>query len=131
MGNNSIQVMMNSSVSMVQSSNLGGGILSKIAELAKLFKQLGYKNYEVFRIGEDIIKECVREGKGDIIISRTGENELLIYRKLEGGYRNIILDKDGDMEYLHIPEDRSETYNEFVEFHMITGQKIKELVNKL
>jgi hypothetical protein len=123
--------MMTYDVSMIQTFNVSRTIFSKLDELVEVYKKLGYKDDRAFRIAEDILAECFRQGKGDVIISRTGENELLIYRKMDGEYRNIIVDEDGDIEHLHIPVERSQTYNQFVEFIMVDAGKIKELVNKL
>ena len=45
-------------------------------------------------------------------VSKTNDDELLIYKSDgDGGYVNIIIDSDGDIELMHIPLDRSETFN--------------------
>jgi hypothetical protein len=76
---------------------------------------------------EEIIKECRKQNK-DYILSKTGENETLIYTYKEGVYRNIIIDDDFDIEYLYIPEDRSKSFNEYFSEKDIN---IKELVSRL
>ena len=45
-------------------------------------------------------------------ISKTGEGELLIYKKdSKGGFINLIIDSDGDIEIMHITSNRKETWN--------------------
>lgn len=45
-------------------------------------------------------------------VSKTGEGELLIHKEDgKGGYINIIVDSDGDIEIMHITADRSQTWN--------------------
>jgi hypothetical protein len=45
-------------------------------------------------------------------ISKTGDDELLIHKEDgKGGYINIVIDQDGDIEIMHIKADRSQTWN--------------------
>ena len=76
---------------------------------------------------EEIIEECKRQNK-NYVLSKTGENETLIYTFIDGVYRNIIIDSDFDIEYLYIPEDRSKSYNEYF---LEKDVNIKELVSRL
>jgi len=91
-------------------------IKQKLEDLYQLYNKLGYQNEAVLQIGSDIIKDSLHLKKMDIKISRTGENEILIFRETEGTFNNIIIDEDADVEFLHIPLNRSETYNEHFSF---------------
>lgn len=43
-------------------------------------------------------------------ISKTAEGELLIHKEDgKGGFINLIVDEDGDIELMHITKDRSKT----------------------
>ena len=45
-------------------------------------------------------------------VSKTGEGELLISKDDgKGGYINIIIDDDGDIEIMHIKQNRKETWH--------------------
>ena len=45
-------------------------------------------------------------------VSKTGEGELLIHKEDgKGGYINLIIDNDGDIEIMHITSDRKGTWN--------------------
>lgn len=73
----------------------------------------------------EIIGECNKQGK-NYILSKTGENEVLIYTCDDGNYKNIIIDSDGDIEFMYISDDRSKSYNEYIK-----DINIEELVNRL
>lgn len=88
----------------------------KLEDLYQLYAKLGYQNEAVLEIGSAIIKDSLAQSKLDIKISRTGENEILIFRETEGTFNNIIIDADADIEYLHIPVNRAETFNEHYSF---------------
>lgn len=77
------------------------------------------------KIVEAIINECDRQNK-KYTLSKTGDNEILIYTYIDGVYKNIIIDEDGDIEYLYIPKDRSKSYNEYIK-----DINVVELVSKL
>lgn len=100
--------------------------------LRKTINQLKIKNEAVEEIGVDIINACLNLDKTDIIISKTAEREILIYRKDEAGaFRNILIDEEGDIEYLFIPRQRQETSNEYYKFYMINEALINELAFKI
>lgn len=47
-----------------------------------------------------------------MIVSKTGEGELLIYKPDgKGGFINIVIDEDGDIELIHLTADRKKSYN--------------------
>lgn len=101
----------------------------KIKDLNIIYSSLNYHNEAVLEIGIDIINHCFLENKIDIKISKTGENELLIFREIDGEFNNIIIDEDADIEYLHIPIDRRQTSNEH--FPFIYNTNLRGLVSKL
>lgn len=101
----------------------------KIDVLRNIYKILNYNNPVVLDIAADIIENCINQSKTDIKISRTGENEILIFRESNGNFKNIIIDEDGDVEFLYIPVNRSNTKNEH--FSFINGYNAFELVSKL
>ena len=101
-----------------------------IGDISNIYKLLNYNNPVVLEIAIDILRECFKQSKNDIKISRTGENEILIYRIVNGEYRNIILDNDGDIEFLKIPVNRADTYNENHPF-ITLGNDMQVLVSKI
>ncbi len=101
----------------------------KIKEITLMYHSLRFENEAVLEICIDIITVCIQQDKIDIKISKTGENELLLYRENDSSFNNIIIDEDADIEFLHIPENRKNTYNEYYPF--IYYIDIKKLADKL
>ena len=63
----------------------------------------------------------------DVTVSKTAEEELLIYKPDgEGGFINLIIDQEGDIEFMHITGNRERTTHEFD----ITIDKAIELWNR-
>ena len=47
-----------------------------------------------------------------MIVSKTSEGELLIYKPDgKGGFINIVIDEDGDIELIRLTVDRKKSYN--------------------
>lgn len=103
---------------------------SKIAEIQAIFKELKFKKEAILEIASDILDEAFIQGKTDIKISKTGDNELLIYTFSDGNYKNILIDGDADIEYLYIPQERENTFNEHFSFVM-NDFSPKQLAEKL
>lgn len=87
-------------------------------KLLSIYKELGFNNDNVLSLAIDIFDEYTKKGRADIlIISKTGENELLFYTTRNCIQNNIIIDEDGDVEFMCIPIDVRKTYNEFYEYN--------------
>ena len=97
---------------------------NKETEVYEIYKLLKYNNSVVLEIAYDILKACREQYKNDIIVSRTGDNEILIYRNDNGEYRNIVIDEDCDIFYFCIPIDRRLSYNEFYPFMQVNANTI-------
>lgn len=88
-------------------------------EISDTLALLKIDNPAVSEIANDVLLELHAQSKEDVYISYTGDNELLLYRKDNGEYRNLIIDEDGDVVYMHIPTDPRNSYNEFYPFMMV------------
>ncbi len=98
---------------LMEAATLNDNFLQqKLEEIKNIYSILNFENNAIIKIAADIIKHATSRGKYDIKISRTSETELLIYTEDNDTYNNIIIDKDGDVEFMHIPLDRTKTYNE-------------------
>ncbi|MCY7410132.1 MAG: hypothetical protein LH473_07655 [Chitinophagales bacterium] len=91
-------------------------IQRKKGELIDIYKKLNIDNTAVLEIGMDIIYACLDLNILDIQIAYTGNGEILIYRKINENYHNLIIDINGDVEFLYIPFDRSKTFNQYFDF---------------
>jgi len=100
-----------------------------ILDLNRIYNQLGYSNNSVLSLATKIITNSVFEGKRDLKISHTGDNEILIFREINGEFNNIIIDDYGDIEFMKIAKNMQESYNE----HYYSGELGREakVVSKL
>jgi len=96
--------------------------------ISLIYNQLGYTNTVVKDIAHDILNAFVNSGKTNLIVSKTADNEMLIYTNIDGEFRNIIIDENADVEYLFVPKQRRDTFNEYYAFAMVDAT---ELANKL
>ncbi len=103
----------------------------KFGEIYRICKELDFSFESILVIAQDIIREVAKQGKFDVVISKTGEDELLIYRRNGEGFTNIILDSDADIQFINISGNRASTTCEFIDFIFVDDNKIAELVSKL
>jgi len=60
----------------------------------------------------DKVERSEEMKKEPVVVSKTGEGELLIYKSDgKNGFINIVIDKDGDIELIHVTDDRDQTTN--------------------
>ncbi len=87
--------------------------LEKYIEKVKtMYVQLRYNNSEVLTIAKDILKEFVNAGKRNLIISKTGDKEILFYTHSKDYYKNLMLDEDGDVSIIVVDRKNPErSYN--------------------
>lgn len=101
-------------------------------KLNKIVSELKLNNEEreiMHLVGRNILNQLLLQNKRDAIVSKTGNNELLIYRITDDEYRNLIIDEEGDIELLIISKDqrKSDTKNYFLE----DGLNYKDLIENL
>lgn len=65
-------------------------------------------------------------------ISKSSEGEFIIYISSNGIYKNLLIDEDGDIEILVIPQDKSKTYNKrFFKEDGLNFSKVVSLFNEV
>jgi|GEM_PF-6272783 len=74
----------------------------RFIELSNIFRELEFENEEIMLTAFNILQSCLISNKTDIELTKTSDNELLLFRKKNGEYSNIIIDEDGDISYIHI-----------------------------
>jgi hypothetical protein len=88
-----------------------------LKELDEILKLTGITNDKAISLAKDFITKCVDyesleydlDKEKDLLnieVSRSGENEILIYREHLKNFYNILIDEDGDICYLLIPKER-------------------------
>lgn len=85
----------------------------KFDQIRKIYFELDMKNPQVAVIAFNIIQSCVLENISDVVISKTGDKELLLYRNKQGAFSNLLIDEDGDVSYMFIGKRSGEEKTEF------------------
>ena len=82
-------------------------IKEQIEKSEDLKSLLDFEDNRPFMVAEKIINRL----DTDVKISRTGENEILIFREYEKCFYNILVDEDSDISFMFIGDKReSNTY---------------------
>ena len=81
-------------------------VKQSIEELERLKPLLDFDDNEPFRVAEKIINKL----NDHVKVSRTGENEILIFREYEKCFYNILVDEDADISFMFIGNKREGTY---------------------
>lgn len=101
---------------------------TKFNQFESVYKELKFEKEAILDIAHDIIEHAILLGK-ELTISKTGDNEALIYTSSNGDFKNIIIDDEGNIEFLFISANRSDSYNEY--FPFIGNINAQELAGKL
>ncbi len=99
--------------------------IKQSSELDNLRDLLEFEDDKPFKIAESIIDKL---GDIDIKISRTGDNEILIFREFNKCFYNILVDDDSDISYLFIGDNRSESYTHI--WDDSSDKSIDEVINE-
>jgi hypothetical protein len=76
----------------------------------------------------EAIAACLNKQGKKFVVSEAGEGEGLIYTQSDGGYKNVIIDEDGDFEFLDIPKDRRKTTNKLFTRGSITPEELASML---
>lgn len=79
--------------------------------IATLSKELSFNDEVQSDIEKLLTKLHLTNSSKDINISKSIENEFVIFITSNGTYKNMLVDEDGDIELLIIPSDKTKTYN--------------------
>lgn len=94
--------------------------------IAALLKELSFNDEVQSDIKELLANLYSADSSKDIQISRSADNEFLIFITSNGTHKNLLIDEDGDIELLIIPPDRTKTYCE--RFYKKDGIKFSIIV---
>lgn len=79
--------------------------------IGTLSKELSFSDEVQSDIEKLLTKLYLTNSSKDINISKSIENEFVIFIASNGAYKNLLIDEDGDIELLIIPTDKTKTYN--------------------
>lgn len=80
-------------------------IKERIEQLEELKSLLDFEDDQPFNVAEKIINKLTTDFK----VSRTGDNEILIFREHEKCFYNILIDEESDISFMFIGDKRQES----------------------
>jgi|ERR1035437_4913406 hypothetical protein len=73
-----------------------------IQKVVNIYNELNFKNPETLEISFEIIQRCIINKNFDINISKTSNDEILIFKRKGRDFSNILIDEDGDVKFMFI-----------------------------
>lgn len=95
--------------------------------IASISLELSFKDEVQGDIEKLLTKLYLTNVSKSIDISKSAENEFVIFITSNGTYKNILVDEDGDIELLIIPSDKTKTYNK--RFYKEEGLNFSNIVS--
>jgi hypothetical protein len=90
-------------------------VATKFSEVNRVYSELNFNNKEVYTISFNIIQELAKNKNFDVKISKSSENEILFYSESDGRFKNLLIDNDGDIQYIFvgkkIGEEKSQLFS--------------------
>jgi hypothetical protein len=80
-------------------------------KIDNVFLDLNFSTEDPKIIGREIVKKLLFGGYHNLKISKTGENEFLVYTKHNGCLKNILVDGSGNIEIIVLPKEREKANN--------------------
>jgi hypothetical protein len=102
---------------------------SKLSDLDKVCKELNFDNIKSIVAAFKIINICISNKKFDISVSKSSEDEILIFSKKNNQFHNVLIDNDGDIQFILIGNKiGDEKYSVFSSDENIDFAKIAALL---
>lgn len=95
--------------------------------IASISQELSFKDEVQGDIEKLVTKLYLTNLSKNIVISKSIENEFVIFLTSNGTYKNVLVDEDGDIELLIIPSDKTKTYNK--RFYKEEGLNFSNIVS--
>lgn len=100
-------------------------------KLNVIVNELGF-NQETKENIQKLLTKLFLEAPNRLEISKSKEGEFLVYTLLDGCYKNILIDEDGDIEILIIPQNKKDTISKrFYKEDGLNYSKIASTFNEL
>lgn len=78
--------------------------------MTELKSLLNFDSDAPYKLAEILLGKVYELRDEEVVLSRTGDNEILIYREVDGCFYNILIDEDADLSFMYIGNIRSESY---------------------
>ncbi len=99
----------------------------KRSQIHAISNELSFRDEIKWDIEKLLTKLYLTNSSKEIHVSRSMENEFVVFLSLNGTYKNVLIDEDGDIELLIIPVDKTKTYNK--RFYKEDGLNFSNIVS--
>lgn len=102
-------------------------LFNSFIKISQVYKELNFNNEKILSTSAEIIQRCVLVGKTNLNISKTAQEEILIYTSKNGKFNNILIDEDGDISLLRVGDTKEDKFTAFyplndkIEFNTIVS----------
>jgi hypothetical protein len=107
-------------------------LMAAPAYMAKIHEMVALLGFQTQMVHEIIlpIAQCLHEQQKAFTVSRSGEGELLLYTQAHEAIRNLLIDAEGDVEFLYIDQrNRQNSYHQL--YFREEGFNLSELADLL
>ncbi|MDI1353873.1 MAG: hypothetical protein PSX36_03070 [bacterium] len=102
-------------------------LLNSFIKVAQIYKELNLNNERILNTSIELLQSCAVLGKTNLNISKTSQEEILIYTSKNGNFNNVLIDEDGDISLLRVGDKKENKYtafysaNEKIDFNSIVS----------
>lgn len=83
---------------------------TKKLSMTELKSLLNFDSDAPYKLAEIILDKVYELRDDEVVLSRTGDDEILIYREVAGCFYNILIDEDADLSFMFIGNIRNDSY---------------------
>lgn len=77
-------------------------LIDWLKQVVVVYKSVGFKDPSIISIACELIRHSIAQSKTEIIVTRSDDDEILIYRILENEYSNLLIDDEGDIKFIYV-----------------------------
>lgn len=88
-------------------------IFNNFIKISQIYKELNFDNEKILSVSAELLQRCALVGKINLNISKTAQQEILIYTLKNSGFNNILIDEDGDISLLRIGDAKEDKFTAF------------------
>jgi hypothetical protein len=88
-------------------------LLNNFIKIAQTYKELNFNNEKILNVSVELLQRCALLGKTNLNISKTSQEEILIYTSKNGKFNNILIDEDGDISLLRVGDKKEDKFTAF------------------
>jgi len=109
-----------------ESVKLPNGLSEKLQAISA---ELNFNSSITAIIEKFVLELYIKNDNQNIVLSKSSDDQFLMYVNDNGTYKNLLIDEEGDVELLIIPPDRKKTFNQM--YFKSKGFDYSQIISKL